>query len=274
MPSWYCRWEAWDQRLNTFFTTLSSQSLSTFSILLNLNICLADTADERHGIALVIIAVAAERRPTSRDCARVEKPCSKKKTGKKNWVKKTNVKKDLRSRNGVVVVNLVMQWHLVMQQTQTHIQRLLHKEPTHIHTRRYTKTHTRIHTSRHRKKQTHTGRRRYRRYTAAVTSKLKTAGGIWHRCHALTHCARSLCSTRQHTQQPSAYVSVGHIRQHTSAYVSIRQHTWASGIYIYVSIQKGYERPWDQKQSSPDTSSFVPSVSLTGIRQGCLSFRV
>jgi hypothetical protein len=47
--------------------------------LLNLNTCLADTADERHGIALVIIAVAAERRPTSRDCARIEKPCSKKK---------------------------------------------------------------------------------------------------------------------------------------------------------------------------------------------------
>ncbi len=135
-------------------------------------------------------------------------------------MKKTNVKKDLRCRNVVVVVNLVMQWHLVMQQTQTHIQRMLHKEPTHIHTRRYAKTHTRIHTSRHRKKPTHTGRRRY---TTAVTSKLKTAGGIWHRCHALTHCARSLCSIRQHTQLPSAYVSVGHIRQHTSAYVSIRQ---------------------------------------------------
>ena len=73
-----------------------------------MNICLADTADERHGIALIIIAVAAESRPTSRDCARVEKPCAAKKKGKKRKSEETNVKKDLRCRNGVVVANLVM----------------------------------------------------------------------------------------------------------------------------------------------------------------------
>ena len=75
-------------------------------------------------------------------------------------------------------------------------------------------------------------------------------------------------SIRQHT---SAYVSVGHIRQDTSGYVSIRERR------AYIYIRQHTERlcvAVRSEASSPDTSSFVPSVSLTGIGHGCLSFRV
>ena len=115
--------------------------------------------------------------------------------------------------------------------TDSYTKTVTQRTHTHTHKKIYKDAHTHTLESRHRKKQTHKGRRTY---TAAVTSKLKTAGGILHRCYALTHCARSLCSTRQHTQHTSGYVSVGHIRQDTSGYVRIRERR----AYIYTSAYR------------------------------------